>query len=65
MSKDGIDEKTGKVDVYALCPEQGDSIMIVNCGDHYEIRHHHWEEQPLLLTDNDIEQLKHGLVTWN
>ncbi len=65
MAGDGIDEVTGKVDVYKLCPEKGDSIMIVNCGTHYEVRHHHWDLPPLLLTDEDIERLRRGQITWN
>ena len=65
MSRDGIDEKTGTVDVYKLCPQQGDSIMIVNCGTHFEVRHHHWEQSPLVLTEQDIEMLKRGQITWN
>jgi hypothetical protein len=66
--KDGIDETTGKVDVYRLCPNPGDSIMVVNCGDHFELRHHSWsvnEEPPIFLTELDIELLKQGLITWN
>lgn len=65
MSKDGIDEHTGTVNVYKLCPEAGDTIMIVNCGTHYEIRHQHWEQTPLGLTDQDIEFMKQGLIVWN
>ena len=65
MKGDGIDEVSGTVDVYKLCPEPGDSIMIVNCGTHYEVRHHHWEPQPMTLTPEDIELLKQGLITWN
>lgn len=65
MSTDGIDQKTGKVNVYKLCPEMGDSIMIVNCGDHFEIRHHHWEVAPLFLTEQEVELLKAGRITWN
>lgn len=63
---DGIDEKTGTIDVYKLCPEEGDSIMIVNCGSHYEVRHHHWDSvPPLFLTEEDIEMLKRGQIKWN
>lgn len=62
---DGIDEKTGMVNVYQLLPEPGDSLMIVNCGTHFEIRHHHWTTPPLVLTEQDIEKLKQGLITWN
>lgn len=62
---DGIDEKSGTVNVYKLLPEPGDSLMIVNCGTHFEIRHHHWSKPPLALTDEDIEKLKQGSIVWN
>ena len=69
VSVNGIDEKTGLVDVYALLPEQGDSLMIVNCGDHFEMRHHRWsmsgQKPPLMLTEQDIERLRQGAITWN
>jgi len=68
MKVDGIDDKTGLVDVFTLLPKPGDSVMIVNCGDHYEMRQHSWTvtgAPPLLLTDHDIEQLKQGIITWN
>jgi hypothetical protein len=61
----GIDQKTGTINVYELCPEVGDSIMVVNCGTHFEIRHHHWTVPPLALTDDDIEDLKAGRVIWH
>jgi hypothetical protein len=64
-SKDGIDEELGTVNVYQLCPEKGDSIMIINCGTHYEVRHQHWDSQPFVLTEQDIENLKEGRITWN
>ena len=60
-----IDQKQGTVNVYELLPEPGDSMMIVNCGTHYEIRHHHWARPPLVLTDEDIEKLKQGRIIWN
>lgn len=65
MSNEGIDERTGKIDVYKLCPEQGDSIMIINCGTHYEVRHQHFEHAPIYLTEQDIEYLKQGRIVWN
>ena len=68
MSVDAIDEETGLVDVYTLLPKPGDSVMIVNCGDHFELRHHTWVVSgapPLLLTERDIERLKQGIITWN
>ena len=66
--RDGIDEETGMVDVYTLLPKAGDSVMIVNCGDHFELRQHTWAVQnapPLYLTDEDITRLKQGSIVWN
>ncbi len=63
-----IDEKTGMVNVFELLPDAGDSIMIINCGDHFELRHHQWNSlphPPLHLTAKDIELLKMGNITWN
>lgn len=68
MATDGIDEENGIVDVYKLLPKRGDSIMIVNCGDHFEVRHHKWAVQQvpaIELTPHDIECLKQGRITWN
>lgn len=68
MAADGIDEENGIVDVYKLLPDCGDSVMIVNCGDHFEVRHHKWSLNPvppIELTQQDIELLKRGLITWN
>ena len=64
-TSDCIDEKTGTVQVYKLLPNPGDSIMIVNCGDHFEVRYHHWEEHPVELTLQEIEDLKRGHIIWN
>ena len=66
MAQDeGIDENTGNINVYELLPEQGDSLMIINCGTHFEIKHHHWENPPLLLTEEDINKMKQGRIIWN
>ena len=65
MSDDGIDRKNGTVNLYIICPLPGDSVQIVNCGTHYEVRHRHWEPEPLMLTDDDIEQLRSGEITWH
>jgi hypothetical protein len=61
----GWDDKLGSIDLYELLPLEGDTLIVQNCGDHFEINHHHWTKPPLLLTDRDIEQLKQGLITWN
>ena len=68
MATDGIDEENGIVDVYRLLPEQGDSVMIVNCGTHFEVRHHRWSVQQvptMELTPHDIELLKQGRIRWH
>jgi hypothetical protein len=62
---DGIDQKRGIINVYELLPEAGDSVTVMNCGTHFEIRHHHWTVPPLALTDADIENLKAGRVVWH
>lgn len=64
-NKDGIDEMNGTVDVYKLCPKPGDSITVINCGTHYEVRHAHYEVRPLYLTDEEIEALKAGTIVFN
>lgn len=64
--KDGIDEVNGTVDVYRLCPNEGDSIMVVNCGTHFELRHHSWNKPvPFGLTEQDVDDLRQGLIIWN
>jgi hypothetical protein len=60
-----INQKTGSFNVYEALPEDGDTIIITNCGSHFEIKYHHWSTPPLLLTDTDIELLKQGRITWN
>lgn len=62
---DGIDQKSGTINVYILCPEPGDSVQVINMGTHYEVHHAHWEQQPLYLTTEDIEFLKAGKITWH
>lgn len=65
VSRQGIDEKSGTLNLYDLIPEQGDSLMVVNCGSHFEIRYHHWELGALKLTDEEVEDLKAGRITFN
>ena len=65
VDTDGINEETGTVNVYKLLPDAGDSILIVNCGDHYEVRHHTWKPSSLELTPDDIDKLKQGRIVWN
>ena len=65
MSSGGIDQKTGTINVYELLPRAGDSLVVTNCGSHFEIRHHHFETPPLTLTDEDIARLSQGQIVWN
>lgn len=65
MSRYRIDSDTGDINIYDLLPEPGDSMMVVNCGTHYEIQRHSWSPPPLYLTDEDIEKIKQGRITWN
>jgi len=63
-----IDEEDGTVNVYKLLPNPGDSVMIVNCGNRFEIRHHSWVEGEggmLMLTEEDIDKLTAGRIVWN
>jgi hypothetical protein len=48
-----------------LCPLPGDSVVIINCGTHYELSHNHADPLPLCLTEEDIEDLKEGRIIWN
>ena len=66
MSRYGIDETEGTVNVYDACPNEGDSVMIVNCGDHFEIRHHSRSASPeAKLTEEDIKHLQQGSIIWH
>jgi hypothetical protein len=65
MSSSKDIKKDGTVNVHDLCPAPGDSIMVVNCGTHYEVRYHHWVEPGYTLTDQDVEDLTRGRVTWH
>jgi hypothetical protein len=61
-----MDGKTQGICLQTAIPNEGDSIMIVNCGDHYEMHSHSWQQpSPLILTDEDIAALTAGKVTWN
>ena len=68
MSRYGIDEDSGTVDVHRACPNEGDSVMIVNCGDHFEVRHH--SREPIttteaVLTDEELNKLRSGHIVWH
>lgn len=63
---EAIDENTGTINVYKLLPNPGDSLLIVNCGTHFEVRHQNVPAIPTLhLTHEEVELLRQGLITWN
>lgn len=63
---DAINQQTGMVNVYKLLPNPGDSLLIVNCGTHFEVRHQQVSPTPTLyLTDEDIERIRDGTMIWN
>lgn len=64
----GVDPKKGIIDLHMLLPQPGDSVTIMNCGDHYELREQHvdWSIMPeVSLTEEDIERLKAGTINWH
>ena len=63
MSSDDIKDD-GTINVYKLCPEAGDTIMVVNCGTHYEVRYPR-NNDAAQLTDEDVAALSSGRVTWH
>jgi hypothetical protein len=65
--RDVIDEETGMIDVYGLLPNQGDSVLIVNCGSHFELRASSGLHYPagLTLTAEEIERLKERRIVWH
>lgn len=65
VSKRGINQDEGTVNVYELLPKAGDSLTVVNVGTHFEIRYHHWEPPELTLTDDDIDRMKQGRIVWH
>lgn len=64
---DGIDHDDKTIDLRKLLPNQGDSVMIVNCGDHYEMSERRLVLMPeeATLTDDDLKHLRRGTITWN
>lgn len=62
---DTIDQKRGTINVRELLPEHGDSLVVTNCGTHYEVKHLNWTQPPLSLTDDDIDALVSGKVVWH
>lgn len=67
MDGEDIDDE-GMLNVWRMLRNQGDSVLVVHCGDHFELRCHRFEVQPyppMHLTDDDIEHLKQGSIVWN
>ena len=65
-NRHGIDDEEGTVNVYAACPNEGDSVMIVNCGDHFEVRHHQRSKTVVAtLTEDELDKLRQGHITWH
>ena len=63
MSSNDIKDD-GTINVYKLCPRAGDTIMVVNCGTHYELRYPSRGDVGK-LTEQDVDDLTHGRVTWH
>ena len=63
MSNRGVDEEKGTVNVYEACPNKGDSVVIINCGDHFEVRHEALVEQ--VLTEEEVARINQGHITWH
>lgn len=59
-----VDPDAGSLNLYELLPMQGDSMWVMNCGDHYEIRYYRVVGPALTLTADDIEALKNGEITF-
>ena len=61
------DKDRGAIDLHRLLPSRGDSVLIVNCGDHFELRGHSVGSRPapLVLTDEDIDRLTEGKMIWH
>lgn len=53
------------IELHEMMPSPGDKILIVNTGYSFEVYNIAFEEPQLLLTDEDIEFLKAGKITWN
>ena len=64
MSSKPIDPDTGLLNAYDLCPGEGDSMWVMNCGDHFEIRYYRVIGEALRLTEDDMDKLRRGEITW-
>lgn len=63
---DAINQQTGMVNVYKLLPNAGDSLLIVNCGTHFEVRHQTVPATPTLyLTEDDVQRIRDGTMVFN
>jgi hypothetical protein len=63
----GMNDKTGRINLYQMLPESGDILVVQNCGDHFNIQHYNVfaAPPPLLLTDEEIIKLRQGQIVWN
>lgn len=62
------DMKNGIINLQALLPQRGDSVVITNCGGHYEMveQRFDWDVVPeVALTEHDISCLKAGTINWH
>lgn len=60
-----IETETDLVNVKRLAPSEGDAIVVVNCGTHYEIRYYQVVQPALELTEEDINNLMAGTICFN
>lgn len=65
MNIDGINEQEGSINLHELLPAVGDSVMIVNRGDHFELNQQPFPHPTLLLTNDEIERIRKGTIIWN
>ena len=59
-----INPDAGSLNLHELLPTHGDSMWVMNCGDHYEIRYYGVVGPALTLTADDTEALKNGEITF-
>lgn len=61
---DAIDQEKGTVNLYKLCPNAGDSLMVVNYGTHFGLSYHSWDSGQLKLTAEDLADIKGDRIIW-
>lgn len=52
------------IDLDEMIPEQGDTVTIINCGTHLEVVQHK-VCVGMELTEEDMQAIRSGEVTWN